>query len=71
MCMSSPDMPEIPKPIVPQKAPMVAKAPELKAAVEEPSSRLAKKRKGIKKLKRAKTGLQISGSGSGVNVTQG
>jgi len=70
MCMSSPDMPEIPKPIVPQKAPMVAKAPVLKSA-ETPSDTVGKKRKGIKKLKRAKTGLQIAGSGSGANVTQG
>jgi hypothetical protein len=70
MCMSSPDMPEIPKPIIPQKAPMVAKAPELKAA-EKPSEGVATKRKGIKKLRRAKTGLQIAGSGSGATVKQG
>ena len=70
MCMSSPDMPEIPKPIIPQKAPMVAKAPELEAA-EKPSQGVAKKRKGIKKLRRAKTGLQIAGSGSGATVKQG
>ena len=68
--MSSPDMPEIPKPIIPQKAPMVAKAPELEAA-EKPSQGVAKKRKGIKKLRRAKTGLQIAGSGSGATVKQG
>lgn len=68
--MSSPDMPEIPKPIIPQKAPMVAKAPELEAA-EKPSQGAAKKRKGIKKLTRAKTGLQIAGSGSGATVKQG
>lgn len=69
MCMS-PDMPEIPKPIIPQKAPMVAKAPVLEAA-DSTTNTVAKKRKGIKKLKRAKTGLQIAGSGSGANVTQG
>lgn len=66
----SPDMPEIPKPIIPQKAPMVAKAPVLEAA-DSTTNTVAKKRKGIKKLKRAKTGLQIAGSGSGANVTQG
>ena len=61
MCMSAPKAPPPAPTIMPQKAPAVAKAPELGEPVSQIDT-AEKKRKGIKKLARGRSGLQIKGS---------
>ena len=68
MCMSTP---KPPKP--PAKAPPPAAAPDALTTPDagDPSSKVKKKAKGSKKLRRGSSGLQIKGSGStssGTNV---
>lgn len=66
MCMSTPKAAPIPK-----RAPAPAAAPDALATPDagDPSSKVKKKAKGSKKLRRGSSGLQIKGSGStGTNV---